>query len=945
MTMEFIRSMPSCGYVRIRGLFAFMVCLIGFANITYAGTVRGQVDRGDLGINLPGARVSIMNTDYSVATDDKGRFVFAGVPAGTYTLVAEYLGFPSVTATVEIPSTGEVSQNLTLGASVEELEAMVVVGSSAQGQIKALNQQRNSEVLMTIVSSDAIGRFPDQNAAESLQRLPGISIQKDQGEGRFVSIRGIDPDLSNIKIDNVTIPAPEGESRAVALDVIPSEVLNQIEVVKAVRADMDGDAVGGTINIKTSSAFERGHQYMAASGVLSYNDLLSETSGKLKATYSDVFGEREQYGFLLAATYQERKLGSDNSEVDGPWEENTDTDGASALTPAEIEFRNYEIVRERWAVSSAFEVQAAENAYYYIRGMYNYFSDDEARARWELKAEDAEAFQNLTDTQGTAINTEETDREIKDRFEEQEIWTINGGGDVEFGDWMVDFNLAYSHAEENEPDRIDTEWRMEGDDISFMYDYNRRDNRVPSVVGVFGGRNLHNPAFYELNDITNENNTTEEDEFAGMINARYDFDWNNRPTWVKFGAKYRGREKQQDVTVDIYEAASGVDYLMSDVAEFDTRFPFGRNGNGEWMRANRDAARARFKDNPSDFERQDEDSIIDSAADDYQSDEDIIAGYLMGNTVFEDWSLNAGVRVEHTSFETQGNDIVFDADGDLEAINQNTFSKDYTNVLPSVIARYNFSENGAMRASWTNTIARPKFGDAAFRTQTNREDEELVTGNPDLDPYKSMNWDLSFEYYWEPLGYLSVSGFVKNIEDFVFLSVGEESIDVGGEDFDLITFRNGETANILGVELAYQQQFVDLPSPWDGLGVFTNWTFAQSDADIGRSEDVRMPKQSDTTGTIAVSYEKYGFFLRLAGTFRSDFADAFGEDPEDDELHDSNFQWDVTTSYEINNNWTAFAEFININNEPTRRSYAFTGRPLQYEEYSWTANVGIKWRR
>ena len=523
-----------------------------------AGDVSGRIDRADSGAFLEGARVSLEGTSFSTSTDARGRYVFKDVPAGTYTLSVDYIGIPSSTQSISVAESGSQVEDVTLATDYTELEAFVATGSLV-GQARALNIEREATGVTSVVSSDAVGRFADQNAAESLQRLPGLAIQRDQGEGRYVSVRGIDPDLSNVTLNGVNIAAPEGTSRAVALDVIPSEVIDQIVVTKAVDASMDGDAIGGSIDIQTTSAFDRGGRAVNFSSTLTYSDLMERASGKTKASFSDVFGDDSQYGFQFSASFQERQTGSDNAEVDGKWDTTTDTDGNEAYFPdGEIEFRNYEITRERYAFSSGFEYKPSDNVLLYVNGVYNYFSDQEERYRWELKPEDAEEFQNLTDTSGIAVNTEEMDRDVKDRFEEQEIFVVSTGGTVELDAWTIDFNLAFTRGEENEPNRLNTDFRYE-DAITFGYDYN---GLIPTITNL-GAADFYDASNFEFNDAEVENNLSEEEEFSAKVDFKRDLDWGTGESYIKFGGKLRQKEKAQDVNVDIYELADGVDYTLA----------------------------------------------------------------------------------------------------------------------------------------------------------------------------------------------------------------------------------------------------------------------------------------------------------------------------------------------------------------------------------------------
>ena len=198
------------------------------------------------------------------------------MPAGTYTLEVQYVGAPTETVTVTVPETGTVRETVALGSADDSI---LVVGQLAN-QASALSRKRAADTVSDVLTRDAIGQFPDQNVAESLRRLPGINVLNDQGEGRFVSVRGLDPQLNSTSLNGVRLPAPESDTRSVALDVISSDIIESITVNKSLTPDMDGDTIGGSVEIETTSAFDRKTDLFTARVEGSYNDYSNELTPK-----------------------------------------------------------------------------------------------------------------------------------------------------------------------------------------------------------------------------------------------------------------------------------------------------------------------------------------------------------------------------------------------------------------------------------------------------------------------------------------------------------------------------------------------------------------------------------------------------------------------------------------------------------------------------------------
>ena len=282
-----------------RSLLALGVASAGLIQVASADVITGQVTDATGEAPLQGALVTVEELDRTVSSDRFGTYRFNNIPAGDYTLSVSYVGADTVTADVSLSGTATV--DLTLGGDVRYLDNVLVVGSTA-AQAGAINQQRASDALINVIDSDGLGNFPDTTVADSLSRVPGLSIENDQGEGRYVSIRGINTDLISATINGVRTPSPE-DRRGVLLDGVPSDLLDGIEVQKSLTPDVDADTIGGVINLKTISAFDRDGQFFRAKLEGSYNEITEEISPKATLTYSNVFGDK--LGVAASVNYQD----------------------------------------------------------------------------------------------------------------------------------------------------------------------------------------------------------------------------------------------------------------------------------------------------------------------------------------------------------------------------------------------------------------------------------------------------------------------------------------------------------------------------------------------------------------------------------------------------------------------------------------------------------------
>ena len=277
-----------------------------------AGGINGKVTDAGSGDFLPGANVVLDGTNYGASSDRYGEFTISNVPDGNYTLTVTYVGYADYSDSVTVGS-DVVSRDIALSVDYVAMEAVNVTGL-AQGQAKALSQQRSAGNIKNVVSRDQMEKFPDQNVADVLQRLPGIALESDHGEGRYVQIRGAEASLNTTTINGVKVPSPE-DVRKISLDIIPSYSLGSVEVTKAITPDMDGDAIGGHVNLITKNAFDYDGQFMEAKVAGGHRPLYGKSGSMGAFTYGNQFMDGK-LGLIVSSSYEFNDMKTDNIELE-----------------------------------------------------------------------------------------------------------------------------------------------------------------------------------------------------------------------------------------------------------------------------------------------------------------------------------------------------------------------------------------------------------------------------------------------------------------------------------------------------------------------------------------------------------------------------------------------------------------------------------------------------
>lgn len=944
-----------------RLLFVTLVlALFSGKAIAQEGAIQGIIV-DNYGIYVPGASVEITALNKGAVSNQNGKFTIVSVPEGTHALLIKYLGFGDKTVNVTVLAGQTTAVRVEMRPSDVVLDDVEVVGSFLGGQARALNTQKNNPNITNVVSTEQIGKFPDANIGDAVKRIPGITMQVDQGEARNIIIRGLAPQLNSVTLNGSRIPSAEGDNRNVQMDLIPSDMIQTIEVNKAVTPDMDADALGGSVNLVTRSAPE--------------DFRLSATLGSGVNTISDkrilngsfLIGDRsknKKFGWMLSASVNDNDFGSDNIEAewDNEFEYNTgtqDAEGEDILEEVDVnpyasvfEIREYLVQRIRRSFSANMDYRFNDDNHVFVKTMYNWRDDRENRYRQENEILDGEDIGSSDfDVQnGNLIRFPvETKRQTKGgidgkrnknrRLEDQRMQNYSIGGEHLFGKLQADWMGSYSRASEKRPNERYIEYEGE-----YLIN-NSTDTRKPLYAAV--DPSDLSPDNFEFGELTEENQDTYEEDYNFFANFTLPADFfGNGDGTFKFGLKTRYKNKTRKNGFYEYEPVSGLETL-ADVAAKDysdkdfsagSGYLVGTFATAEFLGGLNlmDAGNYEGEDLPEEY-----------LTANFDVTESVNAVYVMANQKLSDkLSVLAGLRVESTKIESTGNEIAYNEDGDFDpdatvsAEDENA----YVNVMPGVHFKYDLNDHTVLRLAWTNTLARPNYVDLVSYREINNEDEEIFLGNSELDPTTSMNFDFMAEHYFKNVGILSGGVFFKNIKDFVYTFTSED-----GNGYDVFQPLNGDKAQVYGAEVSIQRQLDFLPGFAKNFGLYANYTYLNSNAKGIRNEDgdergnMDLPGASPHMFNGSLSYSDKIFSARVSANFSDAYIDELGGESFEDRYYDQQLFLDFNASFTINKNLRIYADVTNITNQPLRYYQGAGNRTMQLEYYRTRINLGLKY--
>lgn len=948
--------------------------IVGYKH-SFAARIEGYVSDVITGETLPGATVQIEGTSIGTTTDVDGFYILEDVPRGNHRLVASFIGYSPVPFDIDVSARATYKHDFMLSQNSMQL-AEVVVSERASGQVRMLREQREAENIVNIVSEEQIISFPDLNAADAIQRVPGITLQRDQGEGRYVQLRGTPPELTNFNVNGIQLPSPESSVRTVGMDIFNASQIQTIEVAKVLTPDMNGDAIGGTVNLRTKRAesTEPIFNVVAAAG---YNNLRQTPNGEMQFTYSQRKG---RIGFLVNSNYIRSEQGADNMEFD--YEKGVFFGGSGQdnynIQYTEVQLRHYDVTRERIGLSATFDYYIDEYNFIFVNGMFNRFSDQETRFRKVYTLDDA--VSERTYLYGGI------EHDVKDREKIQNISTISVGGEHDIRFAQIDYEVAWSTASELQPDRMEARFENPGQAITTRFDVSTPDFPTVSYPDADNAQNAFDYDNYTLDQLLFEEHMARDQNVIGRMDIEIPYGSQRNGGYLKFGSLIRFKDKSRDIQAQSFGAyfeessiypISGPELNLNTVnAGFNESNLLGRGYEMTNM-PDPDLMRSFYERWPTLFVYGGSgitETLERTYAQDYTATENVQAYYGMARYNLGKLMAIGGVRYERTDIGYEGYQLFKRSSGYYERLDTITDQRTIDFWLPNLQFKYSINPEFNVRAALTYSYARPNFRDVIpYRVQNERT--EVRFGNPNLEYPAATNIDFLIERYWKGRNIISGGLFYKQIDNFIFnyriFGYEGDPREANLSKLEIEMPLNGRSAFVSGAEAQLQTFFNRLPGFWKNFGVSTNYTFTYSEGRINRrypandnvnvvtiggdyseffdqeeTEVIPLPGQSPNSLNFALFYDSPKFYFKVAANYNDVFLSTLGVDPDLDEYYGNQWRIDLNGYYQVNKVLQVFGDLRNATNQPLRY---YLGAPdnrriLQTEFYSFWARLGVRLR-
>jgi TonB-dependent receptor len=694
-----------------------------------SGRIRGQVVESRTKSPLASARVSVEGSDLYVISNVKGEFVFDAVAPGSKRLTANYLGYKSTTLPLTVVADEEVTLTFSMEADVAEIGAMTIVGRR-EGQIKALNQRKNALNVVDVAASDLMGKFPDTNPAEALGRMPGVALDRDGGEGRMVKIRGGESRFVSARVNGVQVGGAETHTRTSQLDVIGNASFDRVELHKVLSPDMDMDAISGVVNLVTKeAASERVVNATVSSG---YHDGAAQKnwSSLQSAGHMNKHNPNVGLGFdgmaingsvQTGGRAMDGKLGvmiglsTDNynqgyHSYNLYWNE-ADL-GNKLTTPMFDQMRTYDyaIFRSRNSLNVAADYKIDENNVLYGSMTYSQFNDFEFYKNLRLTS--------IKGASESGFSSGKLSWYHKDRLEYQQnkILTVLGEHKNLADLFTLDWQFAFSEANETEPNRLDARFDYDSGSVKGSWDYDPEFIQITSLQDSSSSRSdIHRDyRAFKFNQMATEDDSTTDKDWTGSADLTFPMPLNTDfKLTLKTGAKGRFKRKWVKDSLRTYKDVSGDSYSAPRLDAFTGGFQtttgsFGSDDNLYFMAADApDFEKLRWW-----FHEQREKGMLDYSKSDYQTrsfpnnyvgEEMSMAGYGMASLEAGIISARAGLRYETTDWTYDARKLMYDSTGAYVGWARTQQDGRYGFLLPALLVKATPFENFNARLGLTRS--------------------------------------------------------------------------------------------------------------------------------------------------------------------------------------------------------------------------------------------------
>jgi TonB-dependent receptor len=815
------------------------------------GILTGRVTDAT-GAVIQGVTIQLSPSGLTTTSDALGEFIFSAVPPGTISLKASSVGFSELTRSIAVAAGQTVHSDLQLPVSSNS-EQVVVSAASGHDEVQAINEEITSPNIVQVMPETQILSLPNANVADAIGRLPGVTVQRDEGEAVYVQVRGLDPRLTNTTIDGITIPSPESNVRQVLLATIPADMVQSIELNKTLSANQDADGIGGSVNMVTKLAGEA--PTMDGISTLGYSPIMNgRYMGLVDFTVGQRFGAHKRWGVIASASYDYNGRGYNDIEPQ------PDLNPNSASSPPyydDITLREYRTERLRWGGTMGADYKVSDHSSLAAHFILTDFKDWGDKWTYTVKTQAKPNFKYSI------------------RHPDFMIGSLSLGGNHMFNNKWFIWSSAVSRGREldaggNPGGAFDPSSALKtvGDNCNYVGLLNgdpyrpqwspncMEPNTTTPAADVF---NLSNYTLDNINTSTGKGMQLNLQE-RGSMGLNYHF--GTHSATLEFGGEFRNAHKGQNAYTPTYDycpqadpgypndpicsaAADNATPVNSEMFASGFEDPKYYDGTYHMGQMTDHYKVDQFlAANPSllPLDVPATRSASDSA--NYDLVERVSAGYIMNTFNLSRLRLQMGLRLEATHESGVGyvvnttagpNGDGLDNSGNWIGTTAVTNVQSYVDPLPSVQARYAITGETAVRAVYARGISRPNQYDLVpYVAPTGNNPVVADIGSPNEQPTHANNYDLLLEQELKPFGLIQTGFFYKQLTNPIVTAnipctgtclsavPGTPAGSLAQED------ANGSNASVWGLEFGLQQKFTNLPGGFRGLGMMANYSYTDS---------------------------------------------------------------------------------------------------------------------
>lgn len=928
------------------------------------GTITGTV-QDPSGSILISARVIVEPSERQAATDNQGQFRISNLPAGKYTLTASYVGFTPYTTTVSVKPDGttNVSAALKIGS---ENDTVMVTARRLQGQAEAVNVERMSPNIVQVEPAGVITSLPNTNVADAVGRLPSVSLERDEGEGKYVQIRGTEPRLNNLTINGVNVPSVEVTVRNIKMDAIPANGIERIEVYKTLSADQDADGIGGTVNLVTPTAHDK--PTYALSGTAGYNPLQNGYwRGGFDGTFGRRWGKNNKFGFLIGGSWDRTNRGIDDLEPSQTF--GTLPNGKNVAYINSEDMRSYQYYRTRYGFDLGVDDKITPTMTVYSKALFADFHD---YGEASVYTPNAGALIGATGTQVQFDNTGNWQYRHYIRRPDQQVFSFLTGARHDLSKDVITYEFAASRGHNiggqafpttNFTGTTNASGKNDLGNVAFVAD---QSNPYRPKLTATDGTNGFDPGSYTVSSSVNYEYHATQVNYQGSVSEAHDYTVYGHPSTFSMGVKIRNSSSAQFENTYNYDNVGG--FTLANVlgtytnpTYYDKSFAIGGLAYGPISSYSKIQQAVIANSTGTTLDP------VAAAQAFFNANERISAGYLQDVIFFGNFRLQGGVRFDNGGTHFLANQIAYDANGNptITPVRQNA---SYFNVLPSVSLQYQVQKDTNLRVVYGRGLARPNIGDLVPATVIDPNQTPyptIATGNPNLVPTKANNYDILVEHYFRPLGVLRGGWFYKQLSDPIYPTATLlPNYNGTGKTYQETQSINGPSAHIQGFEAQWEQRFSFLPGLLSGIGVDANYSHTSSQVtfpsgfDGGRTDKPSLDRDSPNDYNFNLTYDKRRFSGRFAishndasiaayqwtaGTGSANDPIVGLKGPTGDNYFYPHTQFDVQGSYRVYKGLQVVFSGLNLSNEVFGFYNGSAIYPVQREYYKPTTSFGFRW--